>query len=151
MKPYAVYAGVAVVLVVVIISFVMRRKRRPKLNTDHYQERWKDLQRNCASRKTWPLAVIEADKLLDEALKASRCKGKTTGERLVAAQRKLSNNESVWFGHKLRNRIVHEDVRKLKKQEILEALSGFRQALRDLEALPQMQHEVPVPTHEESV
>jgi hypothetical protein len=47
----------------------------------------------------------------------------------------LTSNEAVWFGHKLRNRIVHEDVRKLKKQDILDALSGFRQALKDLGAM----------------
>lgn len=147
---YAALAAPAVVLFVVVIGFIVRRKRRPRMDIAGYQIRWKDLQKHCATRKTWPLAVIEADNLLDDALRASRFKGKTTGERLVAAQRRLSNNESVWFGHKLRNRIVHEDVRKLKKQEILEALSGFRQALRDLDALPKMQHEV-LPKPEEVI
>jgi len=110
-----------------------RRKR--KLNTDKFTERWKDLQRHCVSRKTWPQAIIEADNLLDEALKKARYKGKTTGERLVAAQHTLTSNDTVWFGHKLRKTIAGEDVRKLKKNDVLEALSGFRQALRDLGAL----------------
>lgn len=112
-------------------------KRRRKISVKRYTERWQALQKHCASRKTWPQAIVEADKLLDDALKGARFKGKTTGERLVAAQRTLSNNEGVWLGHKLRNRIVQEDVdvRKLKKQDVLEALNGFRQALRDLGAL----------------
>jgi len=114
---------------------LFRRKRR--LNADKFTERWKALQRHCASRKTWPQAIIEADDLLADALKKARYKGKTTGERLVAAQHSISNNDSVWFGHKLRNKISGEDidVRKLRKQDILEALSGFREALRDLGAL----------------
>jgi hypothetical protein len=55
----------------------------------------------------------------------------------VAAQHELTDNETVWLGHKLRKRLSQEDidVRKLKKQDVLDALSGFRQALRDLGAL----------------
>lgn len=113
----------------------MRLFRRKKLNIDKFQQRWQDLQKHCATRKTWPEAIIAADDLLCEALKKRGYKGKTTGERLVAAQHDLSANEEVWFGHKLRNKITEIDVRKLKKQDILEALAGFRQALRDLGAL----------------
>jgi hypothetical protein len=112
-------------------------RRKVRLDTDYYQEQWQTLMRQCSSRKTWPLAVIDADKLLCEALKKSRYKGKTTGERLVASQRILTNNEAVWFGHKLSTRIGDEDVRKLKKSDIMQALTGFRQALRDLGALEQ--------------
>ncbi len=112
-------------------------RRRPKLNVERYTERWKNLQHYCASRKTWPKAIIEADNLLNDVLKRSRFKGKTTGERLVAAQRVLSSNDTVWVGHKLRNRMeeTNVDVRKLKKKDMVVALSGFRQALRDLGAL----------------
>lgn len=114
---------------------ILRRKRR--LKTKHFTKRWKELQQNCATRKTWPDAIVQADKLLDEALKKAKYKGKTTGERLVSAQHTLTSNDMVWFGHKLRNRIEGEDVdvRKLKKQDVVDALSGFREALRDLGAL----------------
>jgi len=111
------------------------RRRIRKINTAKFAQRWKDLQQHCATRKTWPQAIIEADNLLNDALKKAHYKGKTTGERLVAAQHTLTSNDSVWFGHKLRKRIVNEDVRKLKKNDVLEALAGFRQALRDLGAL----------------
>jgi len=111
-----------------------RRKRKP-LNPADFTERWLALQSHCAARKNWPLAIIEADALLCEALKKSRYKGKTTGERLVAAQHVLSSNDTIWFGHKLSTRINDEDVRKLKKSDVFEALTGFRQALRDLGAL----------------
>ncbi|MGC1176929.1 MAG: hypothetical protein WA843_02565 [Candidatus Saccharimonadales bacterium] len=129
-----VAAAAVLLLVVSLVPFLIRR-HSPKLNTAYFEKRWKELQSNCATRKTWPLAVIDADNLLNEALKKRHYKGKTTGERLVAAQHDLSDNNSVWYGHKLRNRIVHEDVRKMKKQDVLNALSGFRQALRDLGAL----------------
>jgi hypothetical protein len=128
--------SVVVVLVILFVGLYARRRYRANnLNKGHFTERWQDLQHHCKSRKTWPLAVIDADNLLNEALKQHRFKGKTTGERLVAAQHVLSSNEAVWFGHKMRNRIQSEDVRKLKKQDILDALNGFRQALKDLGAL----------------
>src|SRR5258708_5395998 len=94
--------------------------RRRSLNVKHFTKRWKELQTLCASRKTWPQAIIDADCLLDDALKRSRYKGKTTGERLVAAQRALTSNDTVWVGHKLRNRMSQDnvDVRKLKKKDM---------------------------------
>ena len=135
MKPVYII-GAAVAVLIIIGLFVAIRRRRPrKLKHDHFTERWKALQRHCVSRKTWPQAIIEADNLLDEALKKARYKGKTTGERLVSAQHTLTSNDTVWFGHKLRKTIAGEDVRKLKKNDVLEALAGFRQALRDLGAL----------------
>jgi hypothetical protein len=113
------------------------RRRPRKLKTAKYNKRWQDLQKHCATRKTWPQAVIEADALLADALKQRRYKGKTTGERLVAAQHELTDNESVWFGHKLCKKLSEEtiDVRTLKKRDIVTALAGFREALRDLGAL----------------
>lgn len=115
----------------------MRLLPRRKLNVTRYTERWKSLQSYCASRKTWPQAIIEADDLLCEVLKRCHYKGKTTGERLVAAQHALSSNDTVWVGHKLRKRMEQKeiDVRKLKKKDMVVALAGFRQALRDLGAL----------------
>lgn len=113
-------------------------RRRRAMKTKRFVERWQDLQKHCASRKTWPLAIEQADDLLSEALKRAGYKGKNTGERLVAAQHDLSANDMVWLGHKLRKRLTQEeiDVRKLKKKDVLDALAGFRQALRDLGALP---------------
>jgi hypothetical protein len=123
-----------VILAVISLGEFLRRKPS-KLPKAVYTERWRELQKNCADKKTWPLAIIDADNLLDKALRARKYKGKTTGERLVAAQHSLSANDGVWFGHKLRNKIVHEEARKLRKQDVLEALNGFRQALKDLGAL----------------
>lgn len=111
-------------------------RRRPKqLNVKQFTERWKELQKNCASRKTWPTALNEADALLDKALKQRRYKGKTIGERLVAAQHDLTSNDTVWFSHKFCQKISDVDVRTLKKKDVAEALAGFREALRDLGAL----------------
>jgi len=111
------------------------RRRPKKLKMKKYTERWKELQKNCATRKTWPEALTQADALLDKALKQRRYKGKTTGERLVAAQHDLGSNDKVWFSHKYCQQMKGVDVRTLKKKQVAEALAGFREALRDLGAL----------------
>ncbi len=121
--------------VLVLFGAVARKTMRRKLNVSYFTERWQNLQRLCADKEQWAMAVISADKLLDEALKRQHFKGKTMGERLMNAQKTLSDNDGVWYGHKLRNRIVHEAEVRLKEKDVKNALVGFRQALRDLGAL----------------
>ena len=129
----AVAAGLGVILIIFGAGLL---KRRPKyLNTTRFLSRWQEVQAYCKSKDTWPLAIINGDKLLDDALKQRRFKGKTMGERLVSAQHQISDNDAVWFGHKLRNKLVHEDTAPLKQGEVMRVLAGFRQALKDLGAL----------------
>lgn len=123
----------AVVLVVFVATYLVARPR--KLNTAYFAQRWMDAQKLCGSKDTWPLAVINADKLLDEALRKRHFKGKTMGERLVAAQKTFTNNDGVWHGHKLRNKLVHEDFTNLREDDVKQALVGLRQGLKDLGAL----------------
>jgi hypothetical protein len=127
-------AAALVVLVLVVFAGTMARRRPSNLSGPYFQTKWKEMQGYCKDKQTWPLAVINADKLLDEALKKRKYKGKSMGERLVAAQRDLTDNDGVWFAHKMRNRLVHEADVKLKEAEVKKALIGIRQGLKDLGA-----------------
>lgn len=130
---------VAIALVAIFVVAVgggwFVRRRPGKLNHEDFKSKWQAAQGLCAQEDTWPLAVINADKLLDEALKRLKYKGKTMGERMVSAQHEIQDNDSMWFGHKLRNKLVHEDMKKLKKKDVMTALIGLREALKDLGAL----------------
>lgn len=131
----SIAALVVFILVIALAGYIARR--HPKgMNEAYFRERWQEIQGLLSNKNTWPLAVINADKLLDEALKKRKFKGKTMGERLVSAQRTLTSNDTVWFGHKLRNKLVHEDYNLTKKNEVKDALLGYLQALKDLGALP---------------
>lgn len=134
-QTYLFIAAVVLLLLLVTGTGWLLRRKPKELNKAYYQERWQALQKLCKDKSTWPLAVIDADKLLDEALKRSKYKGKTMGERLVAAQRDIASNDEVWFGHKLRNRLVHEHNVTLTEKMVKEALMGIRGALKDLGAL----------------
>ena len=132
-RTIAILIAVALLVVILLTGLLGRRFR--KLNIDYFQKRWDEAQTLCSSKNTWPLAIINADKLLDDALKRRHYKGKTMGERLVEAQHDLNNNDGVWYAHKLRNRLVHEENTKLRKRDVQQALLGLRQALKDLGAL----------------
>jgi hypothetical protein len=127
----------AIIFGILILIFLSRFGRRfvQPLNRNYFDKRWSELLSRVKSPEGMTLAVIDADKLLDEALKRKGYKGKTMGERLVAAQRDLSNNDGVWYAHKLRNRLVHEPSVRLRKNEAKNALAGIKQALHDLGAL----------------
>lgn len=125
--------GASVALLGLVTFFIRRPKK--DLNRQYFRKKWRELQKLCANTETWSLAVIQADSLLDEALKKKHFKGKTMGERLVSAQRSLTNNDGVWFGHKLRNQLVHQTGVALREKDIKHALIGIGQALKDLGAI----------------
>lgn len=119
-------------VLIVLGRFVVKPKG---LDQAYFQAKWLEVLARVKTYDGMILAVIDADKLLDEALKKRNYKGKTMGERLVAAQRDISDNDAVWYAHKLRNRLVHEPDVRLRKHEAKNALAGFRQGLHDLGAL----------------
>jgi hypothetical protein len=128
---------IAIIIFGAIVLAVVSRlaKRRPSnLNQEYFRQQWTELLARVKSPEGMMLAIIDADSLLDEALKKHHLKGKTMGERLVSAQRMISDNDTVWYAHKLRNRLVHEPHVRLKKSEAKNALEGFKQGLRDLGA-----------------
>lgn len=128
--------GAIIFGVVVLVAVTKLSRNRPgRLNRQYYQDRWLELLARVKTPEGMMLSVIDADKLLDQALKKSGYRGKTMGERMVAAQRTFSDNDTVWYAHKLRNRLVHEPQVRLKKREAQKALAGFKRALNDLGAL----------------
>lgn len=113
------------------LKLIPRRKLKPA----KFKDQWTELQKFCKSKDTWALAVINADKLLDEALKKKHLKGNSMGERMVEAQKLLSDNDGVWFAHNMAKKLLDDSHGKLKETDVKKSLVGIRQALRDLGAL----------------
>ncbi len=113
---------------------VIKIPKRLKLN--YFTQQWRNLQQFCKDKTTWPLALEKADNLLDNALKKRKFKGKTMGERMVSAQRVFSDNDGAWFAHNLYKKVRSDPNFKLREADVKNALMGFRQALRDMGALP---------------
>ncbi|HSW66394.1 MAG TPA: hypothetical protein VLI54_04635 [Bacillota bacterium] len=134
----------AAIILLGLLGFLLWRRLRPRpLKTEYYQEKWLELQKLCRDKTQWAQAILNADKLLDEALKKRRVRGSTMGERLVKAQRLFTDNDSLWFAHKLRNKLDAEPGIKLKEKDVKQALMGSRQALKDVGALPPSSKQTP--------
>lgn len=129
-------AGLVVLIVLVSITAIVLKKRPKKINQEEYIDRWREIQSCCRSKKSWPQAVTEADKLLDEVLKKQKFSGKSMGERMVSAQRSFSDNDLLWFAHNLSKKINENSKGRLREADVKDALIGFRTALRDLNVLP---------------
>lgn len=129
--------GLVITVVAIVNGLLLLRRFRPRrLKQQKYVLAWKDLQRYCRDRHTWPDAVKEADALLEKALKRRKFRGKSMGERMVAAQRIFSNNDDLWFAHNLHKKLRDNPGISPKESDVKDALAGFRQALRDIGALP---------------
>ena len=135
MSPEKIIFIASVVLVSISTGLFIYRKLPKRLKHDKFKSNWKDIQKLCADKVSWKKAVIDADNLLEKALKRKKIKGTSTGERLVSAQNILTNNDGVWFGHKLRTKLESDPEAKVSQDETKKALLGIGQALKDLGAL----------------
>ncbi len=131
-KIVAIVVGALVALILLAIVFRLTPKR---LKTKRYVKRWQDLQAKCSDKTKWAEVLKEADELLDDAMRKRKIKGKTTGERMVSAQKIFTNNDSVWFGHKLYKKYQTNPDLPLTQEHMKKALLGLRQGLIDLGAL----------------
>ena len=131
------FLAAALVIALLLFFFIAKFGRKtPGLDLAYYQEHWQRIQSLAnSSASEQHLAVLEADKLLDHALKARNFGGQTMGDRLKRARNTFRNNNAVWQAHKLRNRLAHESGITVSSGEVGNALSGFKAGLKDLGAL----------------
>jgi uncharacterized protein YneF (UPF0154 family) len=132
----ALVSGGLVLFILGFVVFLVIRRIPKRLKKDSFTDDWNELQLYCRDKKTWILAISEADELLDKALKKRKFKGSSMGERLVNAQRVFTNNDGVWFAHNLVKKSATKTNPRLKESEVKSALIAFRQALKDIGALP---------------
>ncbi len=133
-----------IVLSVAVIAILIARIRRYFASREfsgrdlaQMRKRWKEIEEMAAasgemSRK---MAVVECDKLLDEALKSLAMPGDTLGERLKFAAYKYPDLQDVWWAHRVRNQLVHEASFHLDSGIAQKAIKSYRRALQRLGAL----------------
>ncbi len=63
---------------------------------------------NSPNSSDWRLAIIEADIMLEELMRAAGYHGESLGEMLKSVEKSdFTSIESAWEAHKVRNRIAH--------------------------------------------
>lgn len=127
----AILAGATLLLVL-----INRQQRRSSpLNRAYYAKKWADIRVLArTSAAGGRLSVIEADKLFDHCLKQLGFAGETMADRLKSAKPALGNANALWDAHRLRNRLVHEDVHP-KPAKLRTALKQYEASLKKLGAL----------------
>ncbi len=121
-----------------LFVFISWSKNSPKeLDVEKYRSRWlsieTQLSRNDVSSHT--LCVLNADKLLDQALRDRGISGKTMAERMKSCQGKWTNGNGLWAAHKVRNRLAHETDATIDYDRARQALVAYKQGLKDLGAI----------------
>jgi hypothetical protein len=111
-----------------------------ELNREKIEERWHWVEDQLILGKpnNLKLAIIEADKIVDEVLKVSYPKEKTMADRMKKAVDKFRNRQTyqdLWYCHKVRNIIAHEASYDLPTFEAKNVLEKYRVALDELGVL----------------
>jgi hypothetical protein len=129
--------GVLIVGILLIVVISLSKRGAPTLDVDRYRSQWLGIESQLKREDTasYHLTVLNADKLLDKALKERGFRGETMGERMRSAKTTWSNANAAWGAHKLRNQIAHEHDVRVTYDDARRALSGFKQALKDLGAI----------------
>jgi hypothetical protein len=138
--------GAIVVVIMIKMSNLIKEEvaeikaelKPPKEAVTPYDNRWQEIKNHVNSfrESEWKLAVIEADKLVDDALKAAGFPGESMGERLMLIKPgQLLNLQYLWDAHKLRNLIVHDPNYQITHRQAILAVEAFESVLRELGAL----------------
>jgi hypothetical protein len=131
------FAAIIIVGGLLFAVIELTKKGTKALNIDHYRMKWLAIEQQLKKDEpsSYHLVVLNADKLLDHALKERGLKGETMGERLKNASQLFSNRNAVWSSHKIRNQIAHEAEVNVSYDDARRALGGFKQALKDIGAI----------------
>jgi hypothetical protein len=131
-----IFVSVIVVGVVLLVVMAATRRVPSSINKEEYQQKWLSIEQSLTNDpSSLQLAVLNADKLVDAALKARGHRGDTMGERMKSAKNVFSDRNGIWYAHKLRNQIAHEQSVNLSVGQTKKALQAFKRALKDLRAI----------------
>lgn len=105
------------------------------MSRKHAQESWHRIEEQFyrGGESDLKVAILEADKLLNDALREAGVMGIQLGDRLKKTNiGQIPNLNDLWQAHKLRNQIAHEPNFKLKRDLAERALNIYEEALKNL-------------------
>lgn len=132
------FATILILAGVVFAFIAITKKDSKQLNVDKFRSLWLDIESKLDrdDPSTFQLCIMNADSLVDKALKEKGTPGKTMGERLKQVESSCTKINSLWAAHKIRNQLAHEPDRiRLNYDITKKALSAYKQALKDLGAI----------------
>ncbi len=110
------------------------------LSAQQYHQHWSRIEQLMEQQGTesTKAALMEADKLVDTALKQKGFDGQSMGDRLKDARSYFGNNavyDGLWQAHKMRNALAHELSFDVPKSVARQHLNQFKAALQQLRVM----------------
>jgi len=101
-------------------------------NDSRWEVVWNHLRSESPSE--WRIAILEADTMLDDAMKRAGARGDTLGERLKSLDSaNFQTLQLAWDAHKVRNLIAHEGVNfQLTEREARRVIDMYQKVLQEL-------------------
>lgn len=147
-----VFAVLDFVLVIVGIGvFIAAKKYRPNLHPTSsgakkiytlrdalFKERWTNVAKKIAvgTPDAFKVAIIDADKLVDDVLKQLGFAGEHMADRLEKiAPQDLQSLERIWRAHRLRNNLVHTPGFQISGFEAKKSLADYEAFLREVKVI----------------
>ncbi len=131
------FAAIIIVGGLLFAVIELTKKGVKQLDVDRYRTKWLAIEHQLKKNEpsSYHLVILNADKLLDQALRERGTKGETMGERMKSGANLFSNRNNIWTAHKLRNQVAHETDVQVSYDAARQALAGFKQALKDIGAI----------------
>ncbi|MEI6850507.1 MAG: hypothetical protein WCK26_00905 [Candidatus Saccharibacteria bacterium] len=130
-------AAVLIVGAVMLTLILNSKKGSKKLNVERYRVKCLEIENQLRRDQpsSFQMTVLNADKLVDQALKGLGIKGKTMAERMKNSVSLYSDRNGIWTAHKLRNQIAHESDVNVTYEQARQAIASFKKALKDIGAI----------------
>jgi hypothetical protein len=136
---------IAIVVIIVKTGWLSSRVDRMRhvvLKADMPKRRvesaWKKTQTHffAGDDNDLKIAIMQADNLLEDALRSAGVRGTNLGDRLKNLKKgEMPNLEQIWQAHKLRNQIAHEADFTIKRDLAERTLGIYGEALQNLGVL----------------
>jgi hypothetical protein len=154
--PFFQFLGVTIVVLAVsgiVYSFTKMKKivleeqelyapKKPSETTEIISpknEKWERIigHVNSANAADWRLAIIEADIMLEDVLRAAGYHGDSLGEMLKAVEKgDFLTIEAAWEAHKVRNQIAHQGAEfNLNEREAKHVIGLYESVFKEFKAI----------------
>ena len=113
-------------------------KRMPTIRDVVLRERWQSTEKKFAlgTPESARLAIIEADALVDTALKGMQIPGEHLADRLSNLdQSEIKSMNRVWRAHRLRNDLVHTPGFAVSPSDAQQAMNDYEAFLKEMDVI----------------
>lgn len=123
----------------VFVRNYKKKEQKPRFNTKMFEERFGRIMKTATKSppQSYVLSIIEADKLVDDALKLLGLQGEHLADRLQKLRTEdYPTLDRLWRAHRVRNELVHTPDFGIDTGDAEDVLKVYEKFLKELGALP---------------